>query len=201
MFGFVLTFAFLPLLASFRSVVIAARAVILNLLSVIAADGIVVAVLQCGWRQSLLDFQCNGAIAPSPPVFLFVILFGLSMDYHVFIVSRGGEARDRVISTADAVTHGITTTAGTVTVAAVVMAGAFSASMKLLGTWNWYLPDGCAGRVPRISSRAGGATRTHRPARRAAWTSGPARWPSSAPRCRTTARRSWRRRGRRWRTA
>jgi RND superfamily putative drug exporter len=125
-FGFVLTFAFVLLLVSFRSVVIAAKAVILNLLSVVAAYGVVVMVFQHGWGQSLLGFRSNGAIAPWLPVFLFVILFGLSMDYHVFILSRVREAHDRGMSTADAIAHGITSTAGTVTAAAVVMAGAFS---------------------------------------------------------------------------
>jgi uncharacterized membrane protein YdfJ with MMPL/SSD domain len=125
-FGFVLTFAFVLLLASFLSVVIAAKAVVLNLLSVAAAYGVVVAVFQYGWGEHLLGFQSNGAIAPWLPMFLFVILFGLSMDYHVFILSRVREAHDRGMSTEDAVAHGIKTTAGTVTSAAVVMVGAFS---------------------------------------------------------------------------
>ena len=125
-FGFVLTFAFLLLLASFRSIVIAAKAVVLNLLSVAAAYGVVVAVFQYGWGENLLDFQSNGAIAPWLPLFLFVILFGLSMDYHVFILSRIREAYDRGMSTEDAIAHGIRTTAGTVTSAALVMVGAFS---------------------------------------------------------------------------
>jgi RND superfamily putative drug exporter len=125
-FGFVLTFAFLLLLASFRSIVIAVKAVVLNLLSVAAAYGVVVAVFQYGWGQRLLNFQSNGAIAPWLPLFMFVILFGLSMDYHVFILSRIREAYTRGRSTEDAVAHGIKTTAGTVTSAALVMVGAFS---------------------------------------------------------------------------
>jgi uncharacterized membrane protein YdfJ with MMPL/SSD domain len=125
-FGFVLTFAFLLLLASFRSIVIAAKAVVLNLLSVAAAYGVVVAVFQYGWGENLLDFQSNGSIAPWLPLFMFVILFGLSMDYHVFILSRIREAYDRGMSTEDAIEHGIKTTAGTVTSAALVMVGAFS---------------------------------------------------------------------------
>src|SRR5579872_4542502 len=125
-FGFVLTFAFLLLLASFRSLVIAAKAIVLNLLSVAAAYGVTVAVFQYGWGQSLLGFQSDGAITPWLPMFLFVILFGLSMDYHVFILSRIREAVDRGMSTGDAVAHGIRSTAGTVTSAAVVMVGAFS---------------------------------------------------------------------------
>jgi uncharacterized membrane protein YdfJ with MMPL/SSD domain len=125
-FAFVLSLAFLLLLASFRSLVIAVKAVVLNVLSVAAAYGVVVAVFQFGWGQSLLGFQSNGAIAPWLPMFLFVILFGLSMDYHVFILSRIREAYDRGMSTSAAVEHGIKTTAGTVTSAALVMVGAFS---------------------------------------------------------------------------
>ncbi len=122
-FAFVLTFAFLLLLASFRSIVIAAKAVVLNLLSVAAAYGVVVAVFQYGWGESLLNFQSNGAIAPWLPLFMFVILFGLSMDYHVFILSRIREAHDRGMSTEVAIAHGIRSTAGTVTSAALVMVG------------------------------------------------------------------------------
>jgi uncharacterized membrane protein YdfJ with MMPL/SSD domain len=129
-FAFVLTFAFLLLMASFRSIVIAAKAVILNLLSVAAAYGVVVAVFQYGWGQHLLNFKSNGAIAPWLPMFMFVLLFGLSMDYHVFILTRVREAFDRGMSTEDAVEHGIKTTAGTVTSAAIVMVGAFAISRR-----------------------------------------------------------------------
>jgi RND superfamily putative drug exporter len=125
-FAFVLTFGFLLLLASFRSLVIAAKAVILNLLSVAAAYGVVVAIFQYGWGKNLLNFTSNGSVAPWLPLFMFVILFGLSMDYHVFILSRIREAYDRGMSTEDAVAHGIKTTAGTVTSAALVMVGVFS---------------------------------------------------------------------------
>jgi RND superfamily putative drug exporter len=124
--GFVLTLAFGLLLVSFRSVVIAAKSVVLNLLSVAAAYGVVVAVFQYGWGESLFGFRSDGAIVPWLPMFLFVILLGLSMDYHVFILSRVREAFDRGMSTEDAVSHGIRTTAGTVTSAAIVMVGAFS---------------------------------------------------------------------------
>ena len=125
-FGFVLLVAFLLLLASFRSVVIAAKAVLLNLLSVGAAYGLVIALFQWGWGENLLNFKSNGGIAQWLPVFMFVILFGLSMDYHVFILSRVREAFDRGLSTEDAVAHGIKTTAGTVSSAALVMVGAFA---------------------------------------------------------------------------
>jgi uncharacterized membrane protein YdfJ with MMPL/SSD domain len=124
-FGFVLLFAFILLLVSFRSIVIAIKAILLNLLSVAAAYGILVAVFQWGWGENLLDFESNGGITPWLPMFLFVILFGLSMDYHVFILSRIREAYDRGLSTEDAVAHGIKTTAGTVTSAATVMVGVF----------------------------------------------------------------------------
>ena len=125
-FGFVLTFAFLLLLVSFRSIVIAVKAIVLNLLSVAAAYGVLVAMFQYGWGENLLDFQSNGGIAFWLPIFMFVILFGLSMDYHVFILSRVREAYDRGMSTEDAVAHGIKSTAGVVTSAAIVMVGVFS---------------------------------------------------------------------------
>jgi uncharacterized membrane protein YdfJ with MMPL/SSD domain len=125
-FGFVLVFAFALLLVTFRSVVVAAKAIALNLLSVGAAYGVLVAVFQWGWGESLLGFTSNGGIAQWLPIFMFVILFGLSMDYHVFILSRVREAYDRGMSTADAVEHGITTTAGVVSSAALVMVGAFA---------------------------------------------------------------------------
>jgi uncharacterized membrane protein YdfJ with MMPL/SSD domain len=125
-FGFVLLFAFLLLLVSFRSIVIATKAVLLNLLSVAAAYGVVIVVFQWGWGESLLHFNSNGGVASWLPVFMFVILFGLSMDYHVFILSRVREAYDRGMSTEDAVEYGVKATAGTVTSAAVVMVGAFA---------------------------------------------------------------------------
>ncbi len=125
-FGFVLLFAFGLLLVSFRSIVIAVKAIVLNLLSVGAAYGILVALFQWGWGESLLGFESNGGITPWLPMFLFVILFGLSMDYHVFILSRIREAYDRGLDTDAAVAHGIKTTAGVVTSAATVMVAVFS---------------------------------------------------------------------------
>ena len=125
-FGFVLVFAFLLLLVSFRSIVIALKAILLNLLSVGAAYGVLVAVFQWGWGENLLGFTSNGGIASWLPIFMFVILFGLSMDYHVFILSRVREAFDRGMKTEDAVEHGIITTAGVVSSAALVMVGAFA---------------------------------------------------------------------------
>ena len=124
--GFVLIFAFLILLASFRSIVVAVKAIVLNLLSVGAALGLLVLLFQKGWGESFLGFESNGGITPWLPMFLFVILFGLSMDYHVFILSRVREAYDRGLSNEEAVAYGIKSTAGVVTSAAVVMVGTFS---------------------------------------------------------------------------
>jgi RND superfamily putative drug exporter len=93
---------------------------------VAAAYGVLVAFFQWGWGQGLLDFDANGGIANWLPMFMFVILFGLSMDYHVFILSRIREGYDRGLSTDKAVGYGIKTTAGTVSSAALVMVGVFA---------------------------------------------------------------------------
>ena len=125
-FAFVLSAAFLPLLVTFRSLVIPIKAIVLNLLSVASAYGLLTLVFQNEWAESLLGFESNGAIAAWLPLFLFVILFGLSMDYHVFILTRVREAFDRGMKTEDAVAHGIKSTAGVVTSAAIVMVAVFS---------------------------------------------------------------------------
>ena len=125
-FGFVLSAAFFLLLVTFRSIVIPIKAIVLNLLSVGAAYGLLVLVFQNEWAESLLGFESNGAIASWLPLFLFVILFGLSMDYHVFILTRIREAFDGGMRTEDAVAHGIKATAGVVTSAAIVMVAVFS---------------------------------------------------------------------------
>src|SRR5205085_8694930 len=117
-FLFVLGFAFLLMLLSFRSLVIAGKTIVLNLLSVGAAYGILVAVFQHTWAEGLLGFKSNFSIATWLPLFLFVVLFGLSMDYHVFILSRVKELVDRGMKTERAVEEGIVATAGTVTSAA-----------------------------------------------------------------------------------
>ncbi len=195
-FAFVLGFAFLLLLGAFRSLVIAVKAIVLNLLSVGAAYGILVAVFQWGWGESILGFKSTHGVTSWLPLFLFVVLFGLSMDYHVFILSRIREAFDRGLSTEEAVAHGIKTTAGVVTSAALVMVGVFSifatlsqlemkqlgiglasailidatlvravllpAAMKLLGTWNWYLPR-WLGWLPRIGHEGDGRVSRGRP--------------------------------------
>ena len=125
-FGFVLTAAFLLLLFTFRSIVIPIKAIILNLLSVGAAYGVLVWVFQDGHLESFLGFKSNGSIVSWMPLFLFVVLFGLSMDYHVFILTRIRELYDRGMSTDEAVAHGIKSTAGVVTSAAAVMIGVFA---------------------------------------------------------------------------
>jgi uncharacterized membrane protein YdfJ with MMPL/SSD domain len=164
-FAFVLGLSFLLLLATFRSIVIPIKAILLNLLSVGASYGLLKLVFQDGQGQAITSWL---------PLFLFVILFGLSMDYHVFILSRVREAWQGGMSSADAVAHGIKTTAGTITSAAIIMVAVFGefalqsgidtkqmgvglafailidatiirgvllpATMKLLGDWNWYLP-------------------------------------------------------------
>ena len=164
-FAFVLGLAFLLLLATFRSIVIPIKAILLNLLSVGASYGLLKLVFQDGQGEAITSWL---------PLFLFVILFGLSMDYHVFILSRVREAWNGGMSSADAVAHGIKSTAGTITSAAIIMVAVFAefatqsglemkqmglglafailidatvirgvllpATMKLLGDWNWYLP-------------------------------------------------------------
>jgi uncharacterized membrane protein YdfJ with MMPL/SSD domain len=125
-FAFVLGLAFLLLLFTFRSIVIPVTTILLNLLSVGAAYGILILVFQQGHLQGLLGFHSNGAIAAWLPLFLFVILFGLSMDYHVFILSRIKELVDRGTPTSQAVEQGILHTAGTVTSAAIVMVSVFA---------------------------------------------------------------------------
>ena len=187
-FGFVLTFAFILLLVSFRSIVIAAKAIVLNLLSVGAAYGVLVLVFQWGWGEGLLNFRSNGGDR------------SVAADLHVRDPVRALDGLPRVHPEPDPRgvrpghedrgrgRHGIKTTAGVVTSAAVVMVGVFSifatlpivdmkemgiglaaavlidativravllpATMKLLGDWNWYLPN-WLGWLPRLDHGAG----------------------------------------------
>jgi RND superfamily putative drug exporter len=133
-FAFVLGLAFLLLLLTFRSIVIPIKAIILNLLSVGAAYGVLVWIFQQGHLQGLLNFRSNGGVVTWLPLFLFTVLFGLSMDYHVFILSRIKELVDRGVPTNEAVERGIRTTASTVTSAAAVMVAVFAifASLRTL---------------------------------------------------------------------
>ncbi|MPZ82603.1 MAG: MMPL family transporter [Actinophytocola sp.] len=124
--GFVLLLTFLVMLWAFRAPVIALSAIGLNLLSAGAAYGVLVLVFQHTWAEGLLGFTSTGGITAWLPVILFVTLFGLSMDYHVFVVSRIRESALSGLSNRDAVAAGITRSAGVVTSAAAVMIGVFS---------------------------------------------------------------------------
>jgi uncharacterized membrane protein YdfJ with MMPL/SSD domain len=124
--AFVLVLAFLILLVTFRSIVVPIKAIVLNLLSVAASYGVLVLVFQHHWAESLLGFHSTGWIISWLPVFLFVVLFGLSMDYHVFILSRVREGIESGKPNDDALRRGIARTAGVVTSAALVMFGVFS---------------------------------------------------------------------------
>lgn len=132
-FAFVLGLSFLVMLVTFRSPVIALTAIGLNLLSVAAAYGLLVVVFQHTWAEGLLHFTSNGAIVSWLPMFLFVILFGLSMDYHVFVVSRIREAALAGETTRQAVATGITRSAGVVSSAAAVMVAVFGIFATLTG--------------------------------------------------------------------
>jgi len=135
-FAFVLGLAFIILLLMFRSIVIPIKAIILNLLSVGAAYGILVLVFQKGWLlEGVLDFNATGIIESWLPLFLFAILFGLSMDYHMFILSRVKELYEKGMSNEEAVSVGIKQTAGTITSAAAIMVAVFAifAFTRLIG--------------------------------------------------------------------
>jgi putative drug exporter of the RND superfamily len=134
-FGFVILAAFLLLLVTFRSIVVPIKAIILNLLSVGAAYGAMVLVFQHGWFNSLLGVGATGPIVSWIPLFMFVVLFGLSMDYHVFILTRVRELYDGGMKTEDAVATAIKSTAGVVTSAAVVMVAVFA----VFGTLSWMM--------------------------------------------------------------
>ena len=124
--AFVLVFAFGLMLVAFRSLVVAAKAIVLNALSVAAAYGVLVIVFQYGFAKDLLGFSSTHGIDPVVPLLLFVILFGLSMDYHVLVLGRIREAFYGGASMDDAISIGIRHTAGVVTSAAIVMVGVFS---------------------------------------------------------------------------
>jgi putative drug exporter of the RND superfamily len=124
--GFVLLLTFIVMTWTFRSIVVAVTAIGLNLLSAGAAYGLLTVVFEGTWAEGILGFRSNGAVVSWLPLFLFVVLFGLSMDYHVFVVSRIREAVLRGVPTRKAIAEGVTGSAGVVTSAAVVMIGVFS---------------------------------------------------------------------------
>ena len=126
-FAFVLGFSFIVLMLVFRSIVIPVKAVFMNLLSVGAAYGILVLVFQKGVARELLGFQQAEVIDVWIPIFLFTILFGLSMDYHVFLLSRVRERYDATGDNAEAVAYGLRETAGMITGAALIMVAVFGA--------------------------------------------------------------------------
>ena len=131
--AFVLLFAFGLMLVAFRSIVVALKAIVLNLLSVAAAYGVLVLVFQHGVGKALFGVDSAAGIDAVVPLLLFVILFGLSMDYHVFILSRIRETFDRGAKMDEAISHGIKSTAGVVTSAAIVMVAVFA----VFATLSW----------------------------------------------------------------
>jgi putative drug exporter of the RND superfamily len=130
-FAFVLGLSFLLMLVAFHSVVIPIKAILLNLLSTAAAYGVVVMVFQNGWLADPLGITPGGVIESWVPLFIFTILFGLSMDYHLFILTRIKEARDRGLDSRAAVAKGISVTAGTITSAASIMVVVFAVFVGL----------------------------------------------------------------------
>ena len=124
--AFVLGLSFLLMLVAFRSVVIPIKAILLNLLSTAAAFGVMVLVFHDGWLAEPLGITAGGVIESWVPIFVFTILFGLSMDYHLFILTRIKEARDRGLDSRAAVARGISVTSGTITSAASIMVVVFA---------------------------------------------------------------------------
>ena len=125
-FVFVLGLSFLLLTLVFRSIVVPAKAILMNLLSVGAAYGLMVLVFQKGVGADLVGFQQTEKIEAWIPLFLFSILFGLSMDYHVFLLSRIRERYDQTHDNNEAVAYGLRSTAGLITGAALIMVAVFS---------------------------------------------------------------------------
>jgi RND superfamily putative drug exporter len=170
----VLVITYLILLRAFRSVVLPAKAVLMNLLSVGATYGVLVLAFQHGWGRGL-GLGATPQVDAWIPIFLFALLFGLSMDYEVFLLSRIREEWDRRHDNEQAVAYGLEHTGRIITAAAIIMIAAFAgfvfgsfvglrefglglsaailldatvvrailvpATMKLLGRWNWYLPE------------------------------------------------------------
>ena len=173
--GFVLAVSFVLLTVVFRSLVVPIKAIIMNLLSVGAAYGLMVLVFQHGVGADLFGFQKAESIAAWVPLYLFAVLFGLSMDYHVFLLSRIRERFAQTQDNTESVAYGLRSTGALITGAALIMIAVFSgfamsqlvmfqqmgfglavavlldativrlvlvpATMKLLGTRNWWLPS------------------------------------------------------------
>jgi RND superfamily putative drug exporter len=116
--GVVLLLSFVLLMAVFRSILVPLKAVVMNLLSIGAAYGIIVAIFQWGWAMNLIGVDKAGPIEAWVPMFLFAIVFGLSMDYEVFLLSRIKEEYDRTKQNATAVADGLAATARVITAAA-----------------------------------------------------------------------------------
>jgi RND superfamily putative drug exporter len=129
--GFVLALTFVMMAWTFRSIVVGLTTIVVNLLSASAAFGVLTAVFQNRWAEGVLGFHSTGTIVSWIPLFVFVVLFGLSMDYHVFVVSRIREAVLEGHSSTEAVRRGITRSAGVVTSAAVVMVSVFAVFASL----------------------------------------------------------------------
>ncbi|MDQ6842254.1 MAG: MMPL family transporter [Actinomycetota bacterium] len=180
----VLVISYFLLLRAFRSVILPIKAVLMNLLSVSATYGVLVVVFQHGFGHTLLGMHSSPQIEGWIPIFLFAVLFGLSMDYEVFLLSRMREEWDHTHDNEHAVAYGLQHTGRIITAAAIIMIAAFSgfgfgrfvglqefgvglaaaifldatlvrallvpATMKLLGRWNWLLPDGVR-RAMRLS--------------------------------------------------
>jgi RND superfamily putative drug exporter len=130
-FGFVLGMSFLLLLIAFHSLIIPIKAIILNLLSTSASYGAMVLVFQDGYLSQQIGFKPTGVIEAFVPIFVFTILFGLSMDYHLFILTRIKEIKDLGATSNEAVAKGISSTSGTITSAAAIMVGVFAVFITL----------------------------------------------------------------------
>jgi RND superfamily putative drug exporter len=195
---FVLTLSFLVLMVMLRSLLLPLKAVLMNLLSIGAAFGVLVAVFQWGWFDSVLGFESQGALDTINVPLIFAIVFGLSMDYEVFLMSR---IRERYLAHGDnerAVAEGLSTSARTISSAALIMTAVFGvfvltgvpsikelglgcavaialdatlvrlvlvpAAMKLLGSWNWWMPSWLDRALPDLSFEGAGSTPEPAPA-------------------------------------
>ena len=205
-FAFVLVSAFILMVLALRSLVLAAITIVLDALSVAVAYGVMTAVFQHGWGASLVGTHAVGAVESWIPLFLFAVLFGLSMDYHVFVTSRIREAHDRGISTPEAVSEGLRASAGVVTSAAAIMVAVFAVFATLsmqdfkqlgVGLAAAVLLDATVVRLVLLPSLlvlmgerswylprwlSGAGRRGSRPVRRTSQASSPGRWTSAGPR-------------------